>query len=560
MIRALRPGHAKRKPDLHMRAAEELRAGKFSEAKRSFEKLLKKAPRDQFALNGLGVALMRLGLFTESIKLFRRTLKWHPDFIEARFNLGKALAADQKRMEARRVFRAVVKKGPPFNGLMAVGEELFSLGFYRDAEAAFRAALRLQVNMDTFVGLKNALAQQGRVQDALVFAREALELDPENPHWLNDIGLLESSLGRGEEAKRLFERAIELSPNEVAAYYNLSVEQHFSPSNDHLGNMFDLLKGRNLSANDRSVLHFALYRILSAQKKSDEAFDNLLKANELKHVGRNSKIAEFDQEASRLLSDWQGTALAEAASQSEERGPIFIVGMPRSGSTLVEAILGRHPEVKALGEIDELGPAIQATGERQRLSGSSESLIARFSGRDWGNLARYYRAFVATEKKEYVVDKTLSNFRFIGAIFSAFPNAKVIHVERDPVATCFSCFEQKFSVGHEFSDDLTELGRYFAIYRRLMDFWSGMYGERILNVPYEELVQKQAQWTERLLEYCKLPWHDDCLNFHESDSAVATASKVQVRQPMYKSSIERWRNYESQLSPLLETLRQEGLL
>ena len=293
---------------------------------------------------------------------------------------------------------------------------------------------------------------------------------------------------------------------------------------------------------------------------TDRAFEHLLQGNALKRreVDYNEAAHQRTFQAIAEAVRRQPARSLCAARAIPRRLPIFIVGMPRSGSTLVEQILASHPQVHAAGELKNLDRVVQ---RRVRRGTAGRFLFRRASAAlDADGLRRLGQAYLASlpplaDGKTRITDKAPSNFFHVGLIRLILPNARIIHTMRDPVDTCVSCFSRLFTHGQAFSYDLAELGRYYRWYHELMDHWrSVLPAGAMLDVSYEDVVDNLEEQARRLIDYCGLPWDDRCLSFHETSRPIATASNVQVRQPLYRSSLARWRRYEAYLEPLLAEL------
>jgi hypothetical protein len=248
----------------------------------------------------------------------------------------------------------------------------------------------------------------------------------------------------------------------------------------------------------------------------------------------------------------------------EARGPIFIIGMPRTGTTLVERMLGNHSQVTSVGEAvdfpEEMTAAARATHARLGLTDSH--LLGASLQMDYGEVGRRYVAAVRdlAAAQPYTIDKLPFNFRYAGLIHKALPNAAIVHLTRDPMDTCYAVFKTSFINAYHFSYNLEELAEYFIAYRRMMDHWHAVMPGVILDVRYEDLVADPQPQCRRLLEHCGLPWEDDVLDFHRSTKPATTASAMQVRRPIYKSSVQKWRNFTRELQPVLRRLAAAGLV
>jgi Sulfotransferase family len=262
-----------------------------------------------------------------------------------------------------------------------------------------------------------------------------------------------------------------------------------------------------------------------------------------------------------IIDAFAAAPAAEAAGCAPD-APIFIVGLPRSGTTLVDRILGSHSKVTSAGELNAMALAIvDAVGRTSNVRLARPDFITRSAHLDFAALGRDYlrRATVSSRRPGRFTDKMPLNHLYCGLIRRALPNARIIHVTRDAMASGYAMYKTLFKDGYPYSYDLRDIGHYFVAYRRLMGFWESESPGSILHLRYEDLVSNQLQQTQRLLAFCSLEWEEACLNFHENASATTTASAAQVRQPIYTSSVVQWRHYESQLQPLRQVLDVAGI-
>jgi len=307
-------------------------------------------------------------------------------------------------------------------------------------------------------------------------------------------------------------------------------------------------------------LHFSLGRLLDATGEYEEAFKHMHTANRMKQAPFNSQLLIDRFKAYRTVYTREFMAGAPRASTPSSR-LTFIVGVPRSGSTLVEQILSSHSRVKGLGEIIALPALVLSAPEIMGSSLRYPQCMTELTQASVEVLAeRYHREVNALAGDERcVTDKMLQNFEHLGLIALLFPQARIIHCTRDPLDTCLSCYFLHFrSENMSQAYDLSHLGIYYREYRRLMAHWKAVLDIPIMEINYESLIDDQAHWTRELLAFCGLPWEDACLDFHKSDRPTATASYDQVRRPMYRSSVARWKRYEQQLEPLRKALEEDG--
>ena len=381
-------------------------------------------------------------------------------------------------------------------------------------------------------------------------------LEPDNA-WANfGAGNAQRILSRLDEARRYYERAIALTPG-ISTFHRPLVEMKRIREDDpQLTNMEDLAQRiTSLPQNEQIELHFALAKAYDDLGRYEAAFEHLHDGNALKR-----RMVVYD-EASQLgaLRNIETAFTSEAIAARRGRGnlsdlPIFIVGMPRSGTTLVEQMLASHRRVFGAGELtytSELVASAQAAGK-------FPFDFALLSDKELYDLGSLYLARLRplAPSADRIIDKLPFNFGILGLIHLVLPKARIIHLRRDPVDTCFSCYANLFSQGIEFSNDLGELGRYYRAYQRLMAHWRRVLPQgAMLEVQYEELVADFETQSRRIVDYCGLEWDANCLLYYETKRAVRTASAAQVRQPLFSNSIGRWLPYKQQLQPLLDALK-----
>jgi len=406
----------------------------------------------------------------------------------------------------------------------------------------------------------NVLANLGRSGEALTSYDRALALNPGHAEAYNNKGLLLAELGRFEEANDAIATAVGLAPRTVRFYFNLTEHKKLTADDPHIPAMEELARDMSaLDSDERIDLHFALGKAYSDLGRQSQSFRHLLDGNALK-----LEQMSYDEAAQLEIMDRMRMAFtpdvmrAHAGQGDGSRVPVFIIGMPRSGSTLVEQILASHPEVYAAGEIDDFDRTIQELC-RDRIAVSPESL-ATLPSAAWREAGANYvqRLQRAAPGAARITNKKLNNFRIAGLIHLALPQARIIHIRRNPIDTCVSCFSKQFADDLPYTYGLRELGRYYRAYESLMAHWRGVLPAHVmLEVQYEEVIAGLEGQARQILDHCGLDWDPRCLDFHKAERPVRTASKAQVRQPLFQSSVGRWHAHEEFLGPLLAEL--EGL-
>jgi len=409
--------------------------------------------------------------------------------------------------------------------------------------------------------LASVLLNLGRGEPAISLYRRAAALRPELATHHYNLGVALRAVGRIDEAEASIGVAIRIDPEDAGAYYVRSQLRHQTPEQNHVAELQALLP--RLAGHTPAIVkaHYALAKELEDLGRYDEAFMQMQRGADLR---RRTLRYEVDTDLAAMLEIervFDAEQLASRGDGDDSTAPIFVLGMPRTGSTLVDRIIGSHPSVRSAGEVGnfprEVVRLVQAIRPSGRLARSD--LIRLSAGIDRRELARSYarglHALVGDDC--HFIDKLPLNFLYVGLIALALPRATIIHVRRDPIDTCYAAFKTLFADAYPYSYRLDELGRYYLGYRRLMAHWDRALPGRIHHVEYERLVADPEAESRALLEACGVQWDPRCLRFHEDRQVVATASATQVRAPVYRSSVGMWRNYAEQLQPLIRTLERD---
>ena len=484
-------------------------------------------------------------------------LKLNPEAAEVLFSTANVSYELKRYEEALDSYDRALAIRPDFaHALGNRGNVLFELKRYEEALDSYDRALAIQPDFaQAHHGRGNVLRtfQLKRCEEALDSYDRALAIQPDFAEAYHGRGNALRTFGRIKEALPLLEKAVELAPHRGKFVGSLVESKRFVDGDPHLELIETLARDiGSLSEEDQIYLHFALGKVYADLGQHERSFSHLIEGNRLKR-----KQIVYD-EAVELARLERTRALFTAEVMRKARGcgdpsrvPVFIVGMPRSGTTLVEQILAAHPMVYGAGELNDFEAVVASL----RGSIAARSGLGREELHQIG--IRYLQRLRATAPSaERIIDKTLENFRYVGLIHLALPNARIVHVRRDPLDTCISCFSLLFMHNYQpFSYDLAELGRYYRAYAALMEYWREVLpSEQMLEVQYEELVVNFEPLARRIVAYCGLEWDAACLEFHKTKRPVWTASVIQVRQAIYRSSIGRWKAYEDMLRPLSEAL------
>lgn len=435
-----------------------------------------------------------------------------------------------------------------------LGGVLLALGRTEEAAREFGEAIRLQPNyFHAHNNLGVALENLSRFEEASQAFREALRINPGYASAHNNLGSALQNQGKMAEALVEFQATVRLDPTHAVAILNLgklAAVGFYRFSAEEIQNIRDLTTRPNVPPEARSRLHFALAQAFDRTGAYDDAFEHCRQANEICKERFQRRGVAFDRAAVQSQVDGLiGTFTPSFFEKARGLGvdselPVFILGMPRSGTSLVEQILACHPSVHGAGELPDLGRLVDGLPRTPEDAATAQALAN-------GHLQRLQQLGGGATR---VVDKAPFNFFHIGVIATLFPRARIIHCRRDPVDTCVSCFFQNFTEPFPFTLDLEHLGQYFCEYERLIAHWAKVLPTPMFEASYEELTSDQENSSRRLVAFCGLEWDERCLRFYENDRVVRTFSTLQVRQPMYRSSVGRWKRYERHLQPLLAAL------
>jgi tetratricopeptide (TPR) repeat protein len=558
---ALRPNYG----EAHARLAHALVAvDKREAAIVHFQTALALKPDVPEGYNDLGNALAALSRLAEAIAQYQKALSLKPDYAEAYNNLGSALAGLERHPESVAAYCKAIALKPDFaQAHCNLGKALATLDRLDEAIAHFRQAIAIKPDFEAaHSGLGSALAALDRPEEALAAYDRAFAVNPAAADLHHSLGYALQTLGRLEESRRAFERAVALAPRRADLYRGLAESKQFVPGDPHL-DVMEQLAGEmsSLSENEQMELHFALGSAYEDVGRHEQAFGHLLQGNALKR-----RRIDYDEAATFKMFERIAAVFTPELMQ-RNRGvgdpspvPVFIVGMPRSGTTLVEQVLASHPAVFGAGERKDLNMAMAGAFGHDAASPAFPEGFASFTPEEFRQIGTRYleRLVPLAPAASRITDKMPANFRFAGLIHLVLPNARIIDIRRDPIDTCLSCFSKLFAGRQLYTYDLGELGRHYRAYERLMAHWRRLLPDGVmLDVQYEELVADFANQARRIVAHCGLGWDDACLAFHETQRPVRTASATQVRQPLYGSAVGRARPYEAMLTPLLEALRSD---
>jgi tetratricopeptide (TPR) repeat protein len=547
-------------------AKQRHQAGDFSGAEQMYRQVLEAEPAHGEALGLLALACHQRGDLARAAAWYERALAVTPGDAETHFRLGMVLMGLSRRDEAAARFREAVRLRPDspeaWNNL---GNVHFLQAKTAEAIRCYREAVRLCPGYaEACLNLGNSLREDDRVDEGLKWYREAVRLRPDYPKSRMNLAAALLETGNTREAEAHLRECLRLSPGSAKVLSTLIGNDLYADADPGPEAIRKLLANPRLPAIDRAHLHFTLARLLDSGGQPEEAFRHFRETNHIRRELARQTGEAFDPVEHRRLVDRLIAFFNPGWFQrvrdfgSETEVPVFVIGMPRSGSSLVEQILSHHPDVAGVGELRDLPRVVDGLTSRLGSAEPYPNCLMNADPATIRGLADEYLARVQdlARPTRRITDKMLVNFLHVGFIATLFPRSRVIHCRRDPLDTCVSCFMQIFR-GLSFTLDLEDLGIYYREYERLMDHWRAVRPVGMLEVAYEDLVADVEGLSRQLVEFCGLPWDERCLRFYENPRTVRTVSKLQVRQPVYKSSVARWRRYESQLGPLRNAMGLE---
>ena len=512
------------------------------------------------------LALVKEQRLAEAGSLYAEICRIDPLDAESWFRLGTINLQFSALAQAEACFRQVVKLEPRlaiayYNLGRSLELQGAIQGKYDDAIAVYRQLLQISPDIEAYFNIGVIYTQQGKFEQALNTYREAHSIDPDNPRLVAAEASIYEKLGDYEKAYARVQPLIEAGrETPELALVLASLSPHLNCRQQSIDLMERLLARGDLSGNynSRIHLHFALGKLLDGAGNFDRAFQHFREGNSLiRHAFDLGAYQRFVDDSIQTFDKEFVRQAPRAKNRSDHL--IFIVGMPRSGTTLVEQILDSHPQVFGCGELGDIGnmayslPGILETKERY------PQCVVSLEQEGCNMLAQRYHQHVRelSGGVDFTADKMPLNFNHLGLIALLFPNAKIIHCTRDPLDTCLSCYFQNFgsaNSGLGFTANLAALGTYYHQYQRLMQHWKATLDLPVLDVSYEALVANQEKVTHQILEFCGLPWDKQCLKFYDSGRVANTPSYDQVREPIYQKSVQRWKHYEQYLEPLRRAL------
>ena len=509
------------------------------------------------------------GKLNQALQAAQRLTVAEPDSAEHWLLLSEVQIQPKVSIDALPAVRRALELDPDNERCLAhLASCLLLAGEFSEAQAVATRVLNNDSNntsadAETLDKLGNVLNGCGELDLAHDCFVRAVDMYPDSPHYLFNLAALQRALGKMKESEACFSRVIAIRPDDSAAHLARSSLRTVSESDNHVEELEDALHRASPNSNAEIRLCFALAKELEDLGDHPRSFSFLRRGSDIRRRRMDYDVDADVEAMAQIAKTFSADRMNTIKSGYETDEPIFILGLPRTGTTLVERIVSSHSNVFAAGELQNF--AIELIKIAQRDSGGGrltrEQLIASSAELDYHELGKRYvdSTRPRTGRQARFIDKLPLNFLYTGLIHKALPGARIIHLTRQPMDACYAIYKTLFQQVYPFSYDLTDLGRYYIAYRKLMAHWENVLQDRFLNVSYEGLIENQERVSREIISFCSLEWQEQCLDFQNNRKPTATASASQVRQGIYTSSVERWRYYEFELAPLKELLEGAGL-
>jgi len=575
-----------------------LAKGNLPDAAEAFQQALNLDPKRQKTRMKLGQVFMYMGSVDEAQALRTEFMELDQD----NQDIAKAaeLEKEEKFAEAEQIYREILTRHPDNVSAMRLWARLgIQQERFPDAEVLLQQAVKVTPGFSrAWSDLCTAQTEQHKFDDVTKSANRLIKLRPHSPEGHIWLATASSSLGHHEDAIESFDRALEIAPDHVGAmcgkgnacrtigdqdgaieafrnciktnplhaeaYWSLANLKTFRFEDDEVDAMLALLGDERISAEGQVQLNNALGLEFDGRKEYDRSFECIDRGNKIRREQEFYDRIEYEEKIDLTIEAFSQQFLADNTGSGDlDPSPIFIIGLPRSGSTLLEQILSSHSMVDGTHELADLGAIIQnnrkLTGLQKFHADETRRYPITIANLDADELKGLGSEYIERTRRHrgdrpFFTDKNPNNFVHVGLLQLILPNAKIINARRHPLDSCYGSYKQLFAKGQPFTYDLVELGEYYLQYQRVMDHWHEVLPGKVLDVQYEDVVQDLEGQVRRMLEHCELDWEESCLRFHETSRSVKTASSEQVRQPIYSSSVYTWRQYEPHLVALIETL------
>jgi len=524
---------------------------KLSKVIKNCNELIKEYPKSIFLWNILGVTYAKLQNFKEAIKCFKNTIQIEPKLTEAYYNLGKTLKELGRIEEAISNYKIAIELKPSYaEAHNNLGNALKEFGKLEDAVLSYKNSIIIKPNLvEAHYNLGNTLKALGKPREAIENYKNAINHKPNYAECYNELGGAQIDLGELSNGILSYKHAIKIKPDYAECYNNYVNSLKIKNNDPILSKLEKTIYKKDLSLKENIYLSFAIGKAKLDIGKIEEGIKFINIGNKLKKKELNYDIKKTKNTFNKIKKIFKDIKFKNIKNDIlHTNQPIFIVGMPRSGTTLVEQILSSHSDIYGAGELDFLYDSINSIDWENR----------KIEIDDFKKIKKNY-IFKLNKicNSKYVTDKMPLNFQWIGFIFHAFPNSKIINIKRNPMATCWSNYKTNFSKnGMAFTFNQVDIAEYFNLYENLMEFWKEKFPKKIYDLNYEELTEKQEEETKKVFNYLNINWENSVLDFYKNNRIVQTASNIQVRQKMYRGSSKEWKKYAKWLEPMIKTLNK----
>ena len=497
-----------------------VKAGRLKLAEETYKKVIKKDKDNIDALRLLGLLAFKTKDYDISERLFMRVLEIDPTFSLAWDNLAKLFRVQNKLSKSIPAFENLIKLDP--------------------------------FNFEALVSLGTIYIKLSKYHQGINLYEKSLTIKPENPRVYLSLGHALKTIGQREKSEIAYHNAIKFYPFSGEAYWSLANLKTYKFSKKEISNM-KLAINKNIHPNEQIQMHFALAKALESNNQFEDSFNHYKEGNWLQRKQIKYNSEEYKLSIDDVITFFKSNKdIFKSRANIKNDDPIFILGLPRSGSTLIEQILSSHSLIDGTQEL----PNIMAISRDIKLIDPNNGYPNNLMDIDTSSFNDFGQKYIdetrwARSSKPFFIDKMPNNFVHIGLIKLILPNAKIIDARRNPMDACFSCFKQYFAKGQHFTYDLDDIARYYKDYLRLMDFWNELLPREIFTINYEDIINNPNKKIRELLNFCNVEFENSCLDFHKSKRPVKTASSEQVRQPMYKTGLDYWKNYRNNLDILI---------
>ena len=497
-----------------------VKAGRLKLAEETYKKVIKKDKDNIDALRLLGLLAFKTKDYDISERLFMRVLEIDPTFSLAWDNLAKLFRVQNKLSKSIPAFENLIKLDP--------------------------------YNFEALVSLGTIYIKLSKYHQGINLYEKSLTIKPENPRVYLSLGHALKTIGQREKSEIAYHNAIKFYPFSGEAYWSLANLKTYKFSKKEISNM-KLAINKNIHPNEQIQMHFALAKALESNNQFEDSFNHYKEGNWLQRKQIKYNSEEYKLSIDDVITFFKSNKdIFKSRANIKNDDPIFILGLPRSGSTLIEQILSSHSLIDGTQEL----PNIMAISRDIKLIDPNNGYPNNLMNIDTSSFNDFGQKYIdetrwARSSKPFFIDKMPNNFVHIGLIKLILPNAKIIDARRNPMDACFSCFKQYFAKGQHFTYDLDDIARYYKDYLRLMDFWNELFPREIFTINYEDIINNPNKKIRELLNFCNVEFENSCLDFHKSKRPVKTASSEQVRQPMYKTGLDYWKNYRNNLDILI---------